>query len=778
MSMSREDSSSQRSVTPAAGHGRFIGRVGALAVALGLGAAIANSPGVALADDEPGAAFGSPSSSTESSAPKDSSSTNATGQTAAKTSAQSTADDDKSEVKADHDVKKGDGDPVETTSHDPDAATETNATTTDDEPDATLQIVQKKDAVAPRPIKRNERPVPTSAPDGTTTTAVKRSAVPDETPETDEPDEPDEPSDRRTLRTRADGASSADPVDAAGPQSVQVSMRARAVTEDIVVPVTAAAPPAGGPVGFVTGLVSGLLSAVGLNQQASSGPVAPAEPPTLWALLGWVRREIGHAFNPGATVAAAPVATAMTALVEPAPLAAATVSPLGTPQQLAAEQIAARTAASIPVQLMKFVLRLGFMSSANQQFGGADQQNLDQLGAAVDEYAMASAFQQLILNSNDPTVVMQVAPPHSWYGQFVPGSRILYDNPDTIYRFMGVNAASSYVITGRFAGDIPADTTFSVLTGLTGNTASVLTKDQLKVNPDGTFTITADSSPANGRDNHLQLPTDATLIASRNTLSDWTDQVPMSLSIHRVGGPPNSLFSQLGGFAIPGLGPLVVSNPLLTTLVSLIPPLPYNPPILRGVVTAVIMALGIQREATYMAVATTDPATGLPLPANVLKNPTRNAEFLATQLQSAGWFQLSDTQTLVINIDPGDAKYFVVPVTNEWTISSNYWDEQTSLNNVQAVKNADGRTYTIVVSPTDPGVANWVSTGGLNQGTISIRFQDLPVNPTKLPTVSAAVYERDALPADIKRISDADRALQLKARKAGFNNRFAPFPQL
>jgi len=773
MSMSRADSSSRRWLNPAAGYGRFVGRVGALAVALGLGAAIANSPGIALADEEPGAASGAPPSSTDSSASKDSSS-DATGQTAAKTSAQSTADDDKSEVEPDHDVKKNDDNPVETTSHVPDAAA-----ATDDEADTTPQIVQNKDAVAPSPVKRNDRPVLTSAPDDTTTTVVKRSVVPDQTPTTDEPDER---SDGRMVRMRDDGGSSADPVDAAGPQSIQVSMRAGAVTEDVAVPVTAAAPPvtppAGGPVGFVTGLVSGLLSAVGLNQQVSSGPVAPAEPPTLWALLGWVRREIGHAFNPGATVAAAPVATAMTALVEPAPLVAAAVSPLATQQQLAAEQIAARTAASIPVQLMKFVLRLGFMSSANQQFGGADQQNLDQLGAAVDEYAMASAFQQLILNSNDPTVVMQVAPPHSWYGQFVPGSRILYDNPDTIYRFMGVNAASSYVITGRFAGDVPADTTFSVLTGLTGNTASVLTKDQLKVNPDGTFTITADSSPANERDNHLQLPNDATLIASRNTLSDWTNQVPMSLSIQRVGGPPNSLFSQLGGFAIPGLGPLVVSNPLLTTLVSLIPPLPYNPPILRGVVTAVIMALGIQREATYMAVATTDPATGLPLGPNVLKNPTRNAEFLATQLQSAGWFQLSDTQALVIDIDPGDAEYFVVPVTNDWTISDNYWDEQTSLNNVQAVKNADGRTYTIVVSPTDPGVANWVSTSGLNQGTISIRFQDLPVNPTRLPTVSATVYERDALPADIKRISDADRALQLTARKAGFDNRFAPFPQL
>ena len=35
----------------------------------------------------------------------------------------------------------------------------------------------------------------------------------------------------------------------------------------------------------------------------------------------------------------------------------------------------------------------------------------------------------------------------------------------------------------------------------------------------------------------------------------------------------------------------------------------------------------------------------------------------------------------------------MVPVTNDWTITDNYWDQQTSLNNEQAWKNADG-TYT------------------------------------------------------------------------------------
>jgi Protein of unknown function (DUF1214) len=501
-------------------------------------------------------------------------------------------------------------------------------------------------------------------------------------------------------------------------------------------------------------------------------PATPAETLAVASTLGTASREVGQATTATASSTAQTVAAQTL-----------TVSPLGTPEQLEAEQRAAETVNTLPVQLMKLVLQFGWRVTAQQQFdliGGPDQENLDALNEAVDEYAMGAAFQQQLLNPMTPTAVMQVAPPHTWYGQDVNGSRILYDNPDTIYRFMAVNNTSTYVITGRFTGDDPAETTFSVLTGLSGTTASVLNGDELVRNPDGSFTITVSGSPTGPGPNHIQITDDTTLIAVRNTLSDWNNQDPMSLSIERVSGPPNSLFAQLGGFAIPFIGPTVTKNPLLTTLVSLIPPLPYQPPLLRGTVTAVIMALGLQMESTYIEVATIDPTTGERRQPNVFTNPTRNAEFLATQMQSAGYFQLDDDQALVLTINPGDAGYFVVPVTNDWTITDNYWDQQTSLNISQAKKNPDG-TYTIVVSPQDPGVWNWVSTGGLNQGTISIRFQDIDPESSNLPTVSSQVVPldelADVLPAGTKYATTQDRLKQITLRKSGFNNRFAPYPQ-
>ena len=492
-------------------------------------------------------------------------------------------------------------------------------------------------------------------------------------------------------------------------------------------------------------------------------------------------------------VAAGPVAAGLLAPVgAAAPVSAAStpqaelsnqVSPLGTPVQIAREQIAMRTAASLPVALMKFVLRQGFLAAGNQQFalvGGVDEANRQALDNAVDEYALASAFSQQILNPMDPAVVTQVAPPHSWYGLDVAGSRLLYDNPDTIYRFIPVNKTSEYVLTGRLFEGIPADTTFSVLEGTSGTTSTILTLDDLEVSPDGSFVITASGAAATpGQKNHLQLTSTSTLIAARNTLGAWIVEDPMGLEVQRVSGPPNSLFAQLGGFVL--LGSLVNDNPLLASLASLIPPLGIaEAPIVRGTLTALLMIVrGTNQQTKYMALATTDPDGQLRAP-NVMTQPASNAEFLANQLQSNGYFQLADDEALILTIDPASAGFFTVPVYNDWTITDDYWNQQTSLNNDQSVANLNG-TYTIVVSPTDPLVANWLSTGGLNQGIISMRFQNLDPDDEDTPTVTSQVVKiseiGDYLPAGTVFVTPEERATQLAVRKAGFDKRWAPYPQ-
>lgn len=535
----------------------------------------------------------------------------------------------------------------------------------------------------------------------------------------------------------------------AEPEPVHVAPRPAAAAASAQPAVLAAA--AAPPVGFAA------------SDTAGWGSGTPLQTPLAWAVAAAARNEFE--------------------------LTGQQVSPLGTAEQTAAEQTAARTVHTLPVLAMKAVLGLAWRIIGQIEYGqvgGPDKANLSALSNAVDEWAMGSAFQLMILNSNEPTIVTQVAPPHQWYGVNAPGSRILYDNPDTVYRFVGVNAASEYVITGRLADNDP-HASFSVLTGTTGTTIAVLDTDDLELGPDRTFVITVSAAAAQpGQHNHLQITPDTTLIAIRDTLSDWNTEEPMALTIHRTAGPPNSLFAQFGGFAIPGIGPRVAQSAFLTALVSLIPPLPYIPPIVRGSYAALLMLRGITEESKYIKVATTDSVTGNRKAPNVFTDPTSSASFLSTQLQSAGYFQLADDEALVLTIRPNNAGYFVAPVTNDWTITDNYWDQQTSLNNTQAKSNPDG-SYTLVVSPTEPtlgegtSVWNWVSTGGLNQGTMAIRFQSIdPADPNR-PTVSSQVVPLSelatVLPAGTPVVTAVARQAQIAARGEGFNRRFAPYPQ-
>ena len=314
---------------------------------------------------------------------------------------------------------------------------------------------------------------------------------------------------------------------------------------------------------------------------------------------------------------------------------------------------------TLPVQLTKLVLTAGWYVTALSEFnevGGPDKENLAQLSRSVDEYAMGAAFQQQLLNPMTPRAVMQVAPPHTWYGQTVGGSRILYDNPDTVYRFMAVNKTSTYVIKGKFEDwdpriprqrELPADTTFSLLTGLSGNTAAVLNQRRprrQRRRRRSRSTSPADPRPAGYEGNYMQLTSDSTLIAARDTLSDWNAQQPMTLSIERISGPPNSLLAQLGVFAIPLIGPAVSDNPTLTQLVSIIPPLPEPPPLLRGAVTSVIMLIGSADGTRLHQGRHHRSRDGRAQAAQRVTDPTSNAAFLSTQLQSAGYFQLADDE--------------------------------------------------------------------------------------------------------------------------------------
>ncbi len=363
---------------------------------------------------------------------------------------------------------------------------------------------------------------------------------------------------------------------------------------------------------------------------------------------------------------------------------------------------------------------------------------LKQAHSSIEELAFLVALETIDGDPRRPHVVQVSMPPHTWFGTDVPGGRWGIDNPDTQYFLVPLEASSSYVITGRrhAPGPIDSNYSFSDLDGW--RTLANIAHDQLQVAPDGSYTITLDSSPANGRPNHIQLTEGGDSLLIRNTLADWSREGADNLEVKRLSGPP------------PDAEPTddVLEHAFVTRL--------------RTLLDHVIANL---------------QAPVFKVPVNVLPQPGKpgdKAGFLVTQRNALGHFRLQEDEALVVTLNPGGAGYTTLPITNVWGVSPAYWEHQSSLNNHQAFKNTDG-TITLVVSAFDPGIANWVDTAGLEEGFIMLRWQRLHQLDEDPEVHSVLVKRADIaahLPSGIVLCSPRERAAQLKKRRAAFQRRF------
>jgi hypothetical protein len=147
---------------------------------------------------------------------------------------------------------------------------------------------------------------------------------------------------------------------------------------------------------------------------------------------------------------------------------------------------------------------------------------------------------------------------------------------------------------------------------------------------------------------------------------------------------------------------------------------------------------------------------------------------LSSQAQTFSRWQLADDEALLVTVTLGGASYLVCPVTNDWFITTDYVNHTQSLNNSQAVANPDG-TYTFVISPTDPGVYNWVDTVGMHEGTLNLRWQGLPGPSAELSATMKLVKLSElpgTLPSGTRYVTRREREFQLVERKASYAGRY------
>ena len=366
--------------------------------------------------------------------------------------------------------------------------------------------------------------------------------------------------------------------------------------------------------------------------------------------------------------------------------------------------------------------------------------------ASVEDAADQHFWGALLLAMNTDPHHPQIAPlflyRHAIDGQEYPAA--LHgglENPDNIYRIIPISSDSRYVLRGVRHSPAPAQVTYELMDAIPGlggigEQLGLLMDRDMVIEADGSFTITIDSDPANGRPNHICTPPDTRCLFVRDTLSDWDRQAADSLAITRVAGPDT---------------PRRTERELMDEALRLIP---------------------LYAQFWHQLPKTFREKIGFKT--NAFDPPAR---------RTGGWgfianshFEIADDEAFVFTADPTAAPYHAVLLGNHWWIAMDADLRSGAFNTSQARANHDG-TITYVIATRDPGVHNWLDTGGLHTGIIQVRWQGTPPEMMEMPgainggQLVKLAGLKAALPAETVWLAPDQRKAQLAARHASYQRR-------
>jgi hypothetical protein len=327
-----------------------------------------------------------------------------------------------------------------------------------------------------------------------------------------------------------------------------------------------------------------------------------------------------------------------------------------------------------------------------------------------------------------------------------PYTKLGLDNPDTLYLHSYLRDDAEYVVTGRRG--TTTDLSFQVLNG---DYSPVEVPDSLTAFDDRSFDIAADGSyelrfgpprPGAGR-NYVPLGPGSAMLAVREVYSDWTAERRGTLRIHRA---------DTVGAAPPPADEAVMAKRY-------------------GVAGKILLS----RLKTFLAFP---EWFYLREPVNTLTPPRRTPGGLATQFSSAGHFDLSPEQAMIVTVPiagKGIAPYQGIQLGSMWYVSLDYINHQTSLTTDQARIDVDG-TLRFVISEANPGVANWLELTGHSRGYVQLRWQRLTrdLEPADGPAVRVVPLADLALALpyyEHARITPAEYAIRIAARQAAVAER-------
>lgn len=399
-------------------------------------------------------------------------------------------------------------------------------------------------------------------------------------------------------------------------------------------------------------------------------------------------------------------------------------NPIANPDQFAAEELVARLLTTDRIRQARRIVAQNFATAHGSEVPDEAKPSFEQ---AMDEFVTNYMFKAAACDPSYPRVVRLFMHGYSWAGHDVPSARMGGDNPDNVYRVVGIGHGHRYVLKGGPVGShAPSISLTLVANWGTSMTIQTLMYDELDRAPDGSFEITIDDQPANGRKNHMTTAGDVRFLFVRDSLSDWATQNPLDLAITCLDP-----------------GPVPLTEDQLAAEAA------------KRVIEEVPLYFWFSRMFSALR-------------PNTLLVPDGKAAFggLVRQTSSRGNLVLADDEAFVATYDPSGAAYSAVALHDWWFRSIDAHRTLSSTTTDMAVRNRDG-TVTVVVAPRDPGVANWIDTNGLHHVQFLVRWQGVD----RVPTIAGKVVKVADLDPALPRVTPQQRAEEVEARRAAARRR-------
>lgn len=156
---------------------------------------------------------------------------------------------------------------------------------------------------------------------------------------------------------------------------------------------------------------------------------------------------------------------------------------------------------------------------------------------------------------------------------------------------------------------------------------------------------------------------------------------------------------------------------------------------------------------------------------NVMAAPHKVSQGLAAARYAFCFWNLGEDEALLLETTVPAARYWSFQLYEMGTYELvDIVEHQSSLNHKQVTVDPDGKVR-VVLAHRDPGVANWLDTGGRPVGQFTYRFFWADADP-EFSTRVVRLDELDALLPDTARVTPKERAEALAARRRHLAWRF------